>query len=86
MGRTHDRLSPVALTRDRPRLRIQAIVGLNMWFLFLILIAPSVPGETVLNQFETYEACQLEAHRITDAFIVSYPGDADYRLTCRFQE
>ena len=40
----------------------------------------------MLEQFETYDACQAEADRITAEFVVSYPKDHDYRLDCRFQE
>ena len=57
-----------------------------MWLLFLILMVPSIPGETKLNQFETYADCQAEADRITAEFVASYPTDHDYRLDCRFQE
>ena len=58
---------------------------MTMWLLFLILIAPSIPGDTMLEQFETYDACQAEAKRITAEFVASYPTDHDYRLDCRFR-
>ena len=57
-----------------------------MWLLLLILVSPSIPGETVLDQFETYDACHREGDRITEDFLVSYPDDHDYVLECRFQE
>ena len=57
-----------------------------MWLLFLILSAPSIPGEKMLDQFATYEACRIEAARVDTEMRKSYPGDTDFRFECRFKE
>lgn len=56
-----------------------------MWLLWLILIAPSTPGEHVVQKkpFSTLEACVKERDRLTGEFEKSYPGDTDYTFECR---
>ena len=57
-----------------------------MWLLVLILSAPSIPGETFIKQFDTYEDCTIEKARMDTEMRKSYPGDTDFRFECRFDE
>lgn len=56
-----------------------------MWLLWLILVAPSVPGEHVVHHepYPTLAACVEEKTRLTKEFEKSYPGDTDYTFECR---
>jgi hypothetical protein len=59
-----------------------------MWLLLIVLLAPT-PGisrATILNTFETYEACQPERDRLGFELAESYPNDADFRIVCEFRE
>ena len=56
-----------------------------MWVLFLILSLPSTPGEKMLDQFATYEACMQESARVDTEMRKAYPGDTDFRFECRFK-
>ena len=56
-----------------------------MWILFLILSLPSTPGETRINQFDTYDECFHERVRLHHEMQESYPGDTDFRFVCRFE-
>ena len=56
-----------------------------MWILWLILVAPSAPGEhPVHRDGVSLEVCTAEKIRMTKEFQQSYPGDTDYRFECRF--
>ena len=59
-----------------------------MWFLLMILLTPpsGIDRVTVLNAFETYEACKPERDRIGFEMAESYPYENDFRIACEFQE
>ena len=56
-----------------------------MWVLFLILSLPSIPGETRIDQFATFKACNKELIRLDKEMQRSYPGDTDFEFVCRFE-
>lgn len=58
-----------------------------MWVLWLILTWPSIPGEHALKPIhETYAECIKERDRMTQEFVIAYPGDRDYLFECRFSK
>ena len=58
----------------------------TMWILFLILSLPSTPGETRIDQFESYQACFWEQLRLHAEMQQSYPMDHDFQFECRFEK
>jgi len=46
-----------------------------------------VPGhDTVIERFETQEACMEERNRIGFEMAAAYPYDHDFDVVCQFQE
>ncbi|OQW33397.1 MAG: hypothetical protein A4E19_03025 [Nitrospira sp. SG-bin1] len=62
--------------------------GQAMWFLLIVLLAPpsGIDRATVLNAFETYEACKPERDRVGFEMAESYPYENDFRIVCEFRE
>lgn len=59
-----------------------------MWLLVIVLLAApaGISPMTVLNTFETYEACKPERDRIGFAMAESYPEENNFRIECEHQE
>jgi hypothetical protein len=59
-----------------------------MWLLLIVLFVPpsGIDRATVLNTFETYEACKPERDRIGFEMAESYPNETDFRIVCEFRE
>ena len=58
-----------------------------MWVL-LIIITMSNGDQRVnkLNQYPTYEECNVERERVQGSMERSYPDDKDFLITCRYKE
>ena len=59
-----------------------------MWLLLIVLLTavPGITRATVLNTFETYEACKPERDRVGFEMAEAYPGENDFLIVCEFKE
>ncbi|MBX3324651.1 MAG: hypothetical protein U0223_15070 [Nitrospira sp.] len=59
-----------------------------MWVLLIILLTPpsGIRPETVLNVFQSYDACQPAQQRIGFEMAKSYPGDHDFPIVYQFRK